>query len=135
MASLGHARFSTDRQDARSIDDQVRRCREYAVRQGDEVVTVFSDAATSGAHTEREGLQALLTASRSRGGSPFEGVLVDDLSRLSRDLWDMGQIVFRDLAALDIRVIDVSNGVASTDASARTMFGFRGWSATRSCRW
>src|SRR5918996_1679597 len=118
-----YARFSTDRQDARSIDDQVRRCREYAARSGNKVVDVFSDAAVSGSHIERDGLQRLLTAARSKR---FNAVLVDDLSRLSRDLWDMGQIVFRDLAALDVRVIDVTTGVASTDASARTMFGVQG---------
>jgi len=33
-----YARYSTDRQDAWSIDDQVRRCREYAARHGMTVV-------------------------------------------------------------------------------------------------
>jgi plasmid stabilization system protein ParE len=41
------------------------------------------------------------------------GVLVDDLSRLSRDLGDTWQIVFRDLASAGVRVIDVTTGLAS----------------------
>lgn len=48
-----YARYSTDRQDARSIDDQVRRCRAHATRHGMTVVHVFSDEAMSGAHTDR----------------------------------------------------------------------------------
>jgi DNA invertase Pin-like site-specific DNA recombinase len=35
-----YARFSTDKQDARSIDDQLRRCRAYAEAHGLAVVAV-----------------------------------------------------------------------------------------------
>lgn len=44
-----YARYSTDRQDARSIDDQVRRCRAFAEARGLGVASVFKDAAESGA--------------------------------------------------------------------------------------
>jgi site-specific DNA recombinase len=118
-----YARYSTDRQDARSIDDQVRRCRAYAVTNSLDVTVEFSDAATSGAHVEREGMQKLLAAARSRSGAPFQIVLVDDLSRLSRDLGDTWQIVFRDLASAGVRVIDVTTGLASDGAGARLTFG------------
>jgi hypothetical protein len=50
-------------------------------------------------------------------------VLVDDLSRLSRDLGNTWQIVFRDLATAHVRVIDVSTGMASDSAGARIQFG------------
>jgi hypothetical protein len=39
-------------------------------------------------------------------GSPFRAVLVDDLSRLSRDLGNTWRIVFDDLASADVKVID-----------------------------
>src|SRR5437867_13066736 len=89
-----YARYSTDRQDARSIDDQLRRCRAYAGGHAYRVVAEYSDAAISGAHIERADMQRLLVAARTKGGSPFRAVLVDDLSRLSRDLGNTWQIVF-----------------------------------------
>lgn len=93
-----YARYSTDRQDARSIDDQVRRCCAFAETRSLPVAGVFKDAAESGAHLERADLQRLLTESRSPR-CRFQTVLVDDLSRLSRDLGNTWQIVFRDLAS------------------------------------
>ncbi len=49
-------------------------------------------------------------------------MIVDDLARLSRDLFDMGRIVFQDLLADGVRVIDVMTGIASDHASARQIF-------------
>src|SRR5262245_2509331 len=118
-----YARYSSDRQDARSIDDQLRRCRAYAAAHGFEVVQEHSDAAVTGAHIERAGMQRLLAATRGRGGGPFRAVLVDDLSRLSRDLGDTWQLVFHDLAAADVKVIDCTTGLASDGAGARLTFG------------
>lgn len=116
-----YARYSTDRQDARSIADQVRRCTDYASKNGMEVVAMFPDEAISGAHTHRPKLQELLNQARAKH-RPFTAVLVDDLSRLSRDLYDMGRIVFSDLAALNIPVVDVMTNTASDSPIARQMF-------------
>ncbi len=118
-----YARYSTDRQDARSIDDQTGRCRIYALSHGYKVVAEFSDAATSGAHVQRAEMQRMLAATRAKGGPPFRAVLVDDLSRLSRDLGNTWQIVFHDLASADVKVVDVTTGMASDGAGARLTFG------------
>jgi site-specific DNA recombinase len=118
-----YARYSTERQDARSIDDQMRRCRVHAANNGYRVVAEFSDAAISGAHVERADMQRLLAAARSKGGGPFRAVLVDDLSRLSRDLGNTWQIVFHDLASADVKVVDVTTGMSSDGAGARLTFG------------
>ena len=91
MKAAIYSRFSTDRQDARSIDDQVRRCRAFALQRGCFVVREFADAAMSGTHMQRTQLQQLLAAA-DRG--EFQTVLVDDLSRLSRDLGDVWNLVF-----------------------------------------
>jgi DNA invertase Pin-like site-specific DNA recombinase len=115
-----YSRFSTDRQDARSIDDQVRRCRVFAKGHGLEVVTEHADEAQSGASRNRAALQRLLAEARAR---KFDVVLVDDLSRLSRDLGNTWQIVFGDLAAAGVRVIDCNTGMASDGAGARLTFG------------
>lgn len=115
-----YARYSTDRQDARSIDDQVRRCRGYAADRELTVRTVYQDAAQSGAHLDRVDMQRLL---RHAQGGAFAAVLVDDLSRLSRDLGNTWRIVFEELAAVNVRVIDVTTGMASDGAGARLTFG------------
>jgi site-specific DNA recombinase len=118
-----YARYSTDRQDARSIDDQVRRCRAYATTHGLRVVAEYKDAAISGAHVERLDMQRLLAATGARTGTPFRAVLVDDLSRLSRDLGNTWQIVFHDLASANVRVVDITTGLSSDGAGARLTFG------------
>lgn len=118
-----YARYSTDKQDARSIDDQIRRCRDYAARQGYEIVAEWADAAISGAHTERAELQRMLAAATATRRSPFQSVIVDDLSRLSRDMGDTLTLVFRDLAGAGVSVIDASTGIASDSSAGRMMFG------------
>lgn len=116
-----YARYSTLLQDSRSIDDQVRRCRAYADGHGLAIIDTYSDAAESGSHIEREGLQRLLSDAKA---APFGVVLVDDLSRLSRDLGNTWNVVFGDLADRDI--IDVTSGMASTDPNARITFAAHG---------
>jgi site-specific DNA recombinase len=118
-----YARYSTDRQDARSCDDQVRRCRGFATDHGLEVVAEFRDAAQSGATLERADMQRMLAATRQKGGAPFRAILVDDLSRLSRDLGNTWRIVFEDLAAVRVKVIDCNTGISSDGAAARLTFG------------
>src|SRR5438270_10077013 len=81
-----YARYSTDNQDARSTEDQIRRCRRFAEQAGFKVVAVYEDKAVTGAHAFRVDLQRMLADARQRGGSPFAAVLVDDQSRLARDL-------------------------------------------------
>lgn len=117
-----YARFSTDRQDARSIVDQVRRCRRFAEERGWQVVEVYSDSAVSGAHLHRPGIRRLLEAARSRA-RPFRTVLVDDLSRLSRDLGGFWRTVYEDLASVEVTVVDCSTGRASDEAGSRLTFG------------
>jgi DNA invertase Pin-like site-specific DNA recombinase len=81
-----YARYSTDRQNPRSIEDQVRCCRDYAAPQGWQVLEdqVYSDAAMSGGSAEdRPGLCALVEAV-SGPDRKFDVLLLDDTSRLSR---------------------------------------------------
>ena len=84
------------------------------------VTKEYADAAISGSHTDRADLQRLLADAR-RGA--FKSVIVDDLSRLSRDLGDTWRIVFEDLASVGIRVIDAATGMASDADGARLTFG------------
>ena len=85
-----YARFSSDRQSPTSISDQIRKCRDYAARQPTWLVLdqhIYSDEAISGTSTEREGLQKLLAAAGAPS-RPFDCILIDDTSRLTRKLAD-----------------------------------------------
>src|SRR6516165_1884144 len=63
-----YARYSTDKQSERSIDDQFHVCEDVTKRHGFTVVDRFEDAACSGGTTRRPGYQRMLDAAR-RGGS------------------------------------------------------------------
>jgi len=108
-----YARFSTDRQDARSIEDQERRCRRYAEERGWQVVQVYEDAAVSGTTIGRAGLQRLLADAKR-----FCRVLVDDLSRLSRDLVDTLTLT-RQLSERGVEVIDCASGTSTADKNGK----------------
>jgi DNA invertase Pin-like site-specific DNA recombinase len=118
-----YARYSTSMQDARSIDDQVRRCREFAKRHGFEVVTVYSDKAVSGKHDQRAQFQALLTAARARA---FDVVIVDDISRLARDLGILWDTVFGLFPSVGVVLWDCQTGIASNSPAAKMVFGSMG---------
>jgi site-specific DNA recombinase len=77
-----YARFSSDLQRDRSIDDQVALCRAYAARNGYEIVAVFKDRAGTGASIKlRTGIQRMLQAARTS-----EFVIAASLSRIARDM-------------------------------------------------
>src|ERR1700739_898464 len=84
-----YARYSSDMQRESSIDDQIRKCKEYAAKQGWVVLDDYirSDEAISGAIDTRPALQNLL-ADAERKPKPFDLLLVDDTSRLARDQGD-----------------------------------------------
>src|SRR5690348_3312196 len=91
MRAAIYARYSSDMQNPISIDDQIRKCRQLADSKGWTVLVDFirSDAGVSGASLyQREGLQELITLSGAKP-RPFEYLLIDDTSRLGRNLTDV----------------------------------------------
>jgi hypothetical protein len=60
---------------------------------------------------------------------PFDVVLVDDLSRLNRDVFAMGRIVFDEFPAFGIVTIDCQSGTRSDAPHARTQFAAVGMAA------
>jgi site-specific DNA recombinase len=105
-----YARFSSDLQRDRSIEDQVALCREYAARHGYEVVAVFEDRAITGASLRlRRGIQAMLQAARA---GAFDFVIAESLSRIARDEEDSPAIRKR----LDFAGVKI---VTTTDGSFR----------------
>ncbi len=113
-----YARFSTDLQDERSIEDQVSLCRNYSEREGLQVVATFDDRARSGGSIlGRDGLLRLMDQARER---VFDVVIVEALDRLSRDMEDLAGIHKR-LSFLGIEIRAVHEGVVNT-----VLVGLRG---------
>lgn len=113
-----YARFSTDLQNERSIEDQITLCRDYATREGINVVEVFEDRARSGGSIMgRDGLLRLLDRAKEQS---FDVVVVEALDRLSRDMEDLAGIHKR-LSFLGIEIRAVHEGVVNT-----VLVGLRG---------
>src|SRR5260370_3853536 len=108
-----YARYSTDRQSTTSIDDQVRKCRQYAGAHGLEIAEdqVYADQAISGVGADRAELRRMLDRALSPA-PPFEVILVDDTSRLSRTTED-ALTIFKRLNFAGVKLIAVSQGISS----------------------
>ncbi len=120
-----YARFSCDRQRDTSIEDQVRRCSQY-IEQGGGVVDpalVFTDFAISGATTDRPGFEALIKLVLAKQRA-LDVVVVEDLSRLTRDFADAGQL-FKQLQYAQVRMLGVGDGIDTSARSSKLMFGFK----------
>lgn len=116
-----YARFSTDLQRDRSIDDQVALCRTFAERSGYEVVATFHDRARSGASIfGRDGLMRLIEASRAQA---FDILIVEALDRLSRDQEDLAGL-YKRLTFQGVKIIAVHDGAADpVQIGVRGMLG------------
>jgi site-specific DNA recombinase len=122
-----YARYSSDMQRESSIEDQIHKCREYAEKQGWVVAEnyVVYDQAISGANfDERASLQRLLAAAEQRP-RPFDVLLIDDTSRLARNVEDQ-LFSIKVLGFNAIHVVSVSQGLDSSNASARMSFTLHG---------
>lgn len=126
LRCAAYARYSNERQNPLSIDDQIRKCREFADRKEWRVLAdhLYSDEAISGATGNRPGLKALLAAAKSKP-RPFDVVLIDDTSRLSRKLRDaLG--IFDELAFLKIRIVFVGQGIDTDSEQAEVLLATHG---------
>jgi hypothetical protein len=105
-----YARYSSELQNPLTIDQQIRKCREYAERHRLRILDrhIYADEAISGATDDREGLRRLLMRAKEKPPA-FSVILVDDTSRLSRKLVDSLRI-FEQLQFAGIRVIFVAQG-------------------------
>jgi DNA invertase Pin-like site-specific DNA recombinase len=104
-----YARFSTDLQNERSIEDPITLCRDYASREGMNVIEAYEDRARSGGSVMgRGGLLRLLEQAREQS---FDVVVVEALDRLSRDMEDLAGIHKR-LSFLGIEIRAVHEGVS-----------------------
>lgn len=81
-----YARYSDGRQREESIEDQVRVCSEAAEREGDRILRVYADKATSGTTTDHRAAFAEMVADSAHGR--FERVYVYKTDRFARNRYD-----------------------------------------------
>jgi DNA invertase Pin-like site-specific DNA recombinase len=122
-----YARYSSDLQRDSSIDDQIRRGREYAAPRQWPIVEewVIADREVSAASIiGRNGLQKLINAAKSKD-RPFDCILIDDTSRLARDLSDALRIV-KTLEYHGVACVFVSQGIDTSLGNARPLLAMCG---------
>jgi len=119
-----YARYSLENQSEKSIEDQVRVCKNYTQEHGMSIDEkhIYVDEAMSGSIINRPGLQALEKAAE---GKEFEAVVVDDLSRLSRSNHQMLTLVLK-FNYLQVKLISVSDGIITDDENAKLGIQMRG---------
>lgn len=122
MRTAAYARYSTDLQRDASLEDQLRNVRAFCARQSWPDPVVYTDAAISGSRGDRVRYRALLD---DAADGQFDVLLVDDLSRLTRDKDECGKTIKR-LVFAGIRVIGVSDGVDTLRKNHKADVGLRG---------
>ncbi|ADO43101.1 recombinase family protein [Ketogulonicigenium vulgare] len=102
-----YARYSSDLQNAASIEDQIRLCRERATREGWQIVGSYEDAGLSGSNMIlRPGIQRLLQDGRAHR---FDIVLSEALDRLSRNQADIATI-YQNLSFAGVDILTLADG-------------------------
>lgn len=121
-----YARVSTDKQNPLSPADQERKCREYADRNGNSVLDehIYVDEGVSGVGMDRPSLHRLLRGALSPS-KPFDVILVDDTSRLSRST-ECVLLIYRKLNFVGFQLISVSLGIDSRQYQAETLLTIHG---------
>jgi len=108
-----YARVSSEKQDVDlSISAQLKSLRDYAIKNGHEVVREFIDEAESGKTTARPAFREMISAAR-RSKRPFDLILVWKYSRFARSREN--SIVFKTMLRKNgIRVVSISEPAEDT---------------------
>lgn len=115
-----YARYSSQLQNERSIEDQVRRCRDYVSQQGGDPdsVQIFADYAVSGSSLDRRGFESLMSAASKH---EIKVIVTEDLSRISRDIADSAN-VYKQLQYFGVPLIGIADGIDTSDKHAKLSF-------------
>ena len=122
-----YARYSSDLQREASIEDQIRKCREHAKRNGWLVLEEYigcDEAKSAATVADRTALQQLIAEAKKKP-SPFDRILIDDTSRLARNLPDSLRMIDT-LRYNGVSVTAVSQGIDSEHKTARQLLTLNG---------
>ena len=103
-----YARYSSDMQHPRTIDQQLSECRRFIADHKWAMAEnhIYLDKGVSGSDITRKGYQNLLATAK---GGEFDCIIVDDLSRFGRDLAECTRAL-EELAFHQVDVWSVSEG-------------------------
>lgn len=115
-----YARFSSANQREASLEDQIRRCREYVETRGGRVTDalVFTDAAVSGASLMRPAFERMMAAVERK---QIDVIVTEDISRISRDIADSATLL-KKLQYLGVQLRSVADGINTSDRSAKLTY-------------
>ncbi len=120
-----YARYSSERQKATSIEDQVTVCRDAASRFGCVISEdhIYADRELSGTISQRPAYSNLMASAKAR---KFDAIVVESQDRLWRDQGTMHDALklFR---FWGIKVFSVSTGSDLTDKTGKLMASVVGW--------
>src|SRR5208283_2156858 len=122
-----YARYSSENQNERSIEDQIRILKEFAASRGWIVLVehIYFDKAISGSSiAPRNGLKKLLEVAQ-RKDVPFQYILVYDTSRVARNTREALE-VFEDLTFNNVYVYYVSQNIDTQNPDSKTMIALHG---------
>lgn len=124
---VGYARVSTDNQkDEGTIEIQIKALQEYAMRNGYELVEIFTDEGISGSKDldNRPGLSAMFDCLES--DTAVEGVLIFKLDRLARDLYIQEHLI-RKLQDMNKTIVSIKEpDICSNDPMRKAFRQFMG---------
>jgi site-specific DNA recombinase len=117
-----YARYSSENQRETSIEDQFRNCEHRAKHEGWHIIERYKDLAITGSTVDRPGYLAMLRDAKAKR---FEILLVDDLSRLSRDHVETEK-ARRRFVYWGVPLIGVSDGIDTTAKGHKMLSGVKG---------
>jgi site-specific DNA recombinase len=122
-----YARYSSDLQRESSVEDQIRKCRVFADLRHWTVLDGYlrSDQEMSGAALAGRSALGSLLADAKRRPQPFDRILIDDTSRLARNVADALKMV-ETFKFYGVGVIFVSQGIDTLDKMARQLVTING---------
>jgi site-specific DNA recombinase len=104
-----YARYSTNKQTQKSLDDQISECQRFADRHGWHIERILTDAELTGYSDHRPGYQELL---RGIEGGMVEVVVAENIERLTRDGEHSAQL--EKLCAFhDVKIMTIIDGEAN----------------------
>lgn len=112
------ARYSTDNQDADSIELQVERCTAYCRERGIPVLDVYADYAVSGMKAHRTELDRLLDDLRAGKG---DAVVILDQSRMVRSMPRWFELR-EEISSMGVKVISVTQPFVGGDLRDPSVF-------------
>ena len=115
-----YARYSSDNQNDRSVDDQIALCRDICEREGWMVAGVFEDRSISGSSTaNRPGFKEMMRALERRA---FDVLVAEDMDRVFRDQADYHNARKR-FEYHGVPIHTASGKVGKLDGSLRALMG------------